>query len=160
MRKSIVVAVLAAGTMLVVSGNTLACGESMFRIGKGVHYRAFSAPIPGSVLVYARTDSERVVAENLRSAGHRVSVVASDDELAREMQSQTFDIVVAPYSKREVVEEQSAQIASHPDWLPVVEKGSPDQRLARAEFDRVVSTDDDVRKYLKAIHKSLKSQGA
>ena len=160
MRKSIVVAVVAAGTMLVGSGNTLACGESMFRIGKGVHYRAFSAPIPGSVLVYARTDSERVVAENLRSAGHSVSVVASDDELAREMQSQVFDIVVAPYSKREVVEEQSAQIASHPEWLPVVEKGSPDQRLARTEFDRVVTTDDDVRKYLKAIHKSLKNQGA
>ena len=160
MRKSILVAVVAAGTMLVVSGNTLACGESMFRIGKGVQYRAFSAPIPGSVLVYARTDSERVVAENLRAAGHSVLVVASDDELAREMQSQTFDVVVAPYSKREVVEEQSAQIASHPDWLPVVEKGSPDQRLARTDFDRVVTTDDDVRKYLKAIHKSLKSQGA
>ena len=160
MRKSIVVAIVAASTMLVMSGNTLACGESMFRIGKGVHYRAFSAPIPGSVLVYARTDSERVVAENLRSAGHSVSVVASDDELAREMQSQEFDVVVAPYSKRAVVEEQSAQIASQPDWLPVVEKGSTDQRLVRTEFGRVVSTDDDVRKYLKAIHKSLKSQGA
>ena len=159
MRKSILVAVLAAGTMLVVSGNTFACGESMFRIGKGVHYRAFSAPIPGSVLVYANTDSERVVAENLRLAGHSVSVVANDDELARELQSQKFDVVVAPYSKREVVEEQSAQNASHPDWLPVVDDGSPDQRLARTQFDRVVATDDNVRKYLKAIHKSLKSQG-
>ncbi len=158
MRKSIMVAVLAASTLLVVSETALACGESMFRVGKGVHYRAFSAPIPGSVLVYARTDSERVVAENLRQAGHQVLVIANDAELATEMQNQEFDVVVAPYSKREVVEAQSAQIASQPKWLPVVEKGSPDQRLARADFDRVVTTDDDVRKYLKAIHKTLKEQ--
>jgi hypothetical protein len=158
MRKSIVVAVLAASTLLVVSEFAHACGESMFRVGKGVHYRAFSAPIPGSVLVYARTDSERVVAENLRQAGHQVLVIDNDAELATEMQKQEFDVVVAPYSKRVVVEAQSAQIASQPDWLPVVEKGSPDQRLARTDFNRVVTTDDDVRKYLKAIHKSLKDQ--
>jgi hypothetical protein len=160
MRKSIVVAVLAASILLVVSEYTFACGESMFRVGKGVQYRAFSAPIPGSVLVYARTDSELAVAENLRLAGHQVLVVANDAELATEMRNQKFNVVVAPYSKREVVEEHSAQIASHPDWLPVVEKGSPDQRLARTQFGRVVTTDDDVRKYLKAIHKSLKNQGA
>lgn len=157
MRKSIVAAILAASILLVVSEYTLACGESMFRVGKGVHYRAFSAPIPGSVLVYARTDSELAVAENLRLAGHRVLVVANDAELATEMRNQEFNVVVAPYSKREVVEAQSAQIASRPDWLPVVEKGSPDQRLALAQFDRVVTTDDDVRNYLKAIHKSLKN---
>ena len=154
MRKSIVVAVLAASTLLVVSEYAHACGESMFRVGKGVHYRAFSAPIPGSVLVYARTDSERIVAENLRQAGHQVLVIDNDAELATEMQNREFDVVVAPYSKREVVEAQSAQI----DWLPVVEKGSPDLRLARTQFDRVVTADDDVRKYLKAIHKSLKNQ--
>lgn len=159
MRNSIVVAVVAAGTMLVVSGNALACGESVFRVGKGVHYRAISAPIPGFVLVYARTDHERHVAENLSSAGHSVAVVASDKELAHEMQSQTYNVVVAPYSKREVIEEQSAQIASRLDWVPVVDSGSTDQRLARSEFDQVVTTDDDIRMYLKAIHKSLKKQG-
>lgn len=160
MRKFVVVAIVAVGTMSVVSSTTYACGESMFRVGKGVHYRAFSAPIPGSVLVYARTDSERVVADDLRLAGHNVSVVASDDELMREMQGQEFDVVVAPYSKREVVEAQSPDIAAHPNWVPIVVKGSADQRLARAQFSNVVTTDDDVRKYLKAIHKTLKENGA
>ena len=127
MRKSIVVAIAAAGSMLVVSGSSLACGESVFRVGKGVQYRAFSAPIPGSVLVYARTDNEREVAENLRSAGHSVAVVSSDEELAHELQSQTFDVVVAHYSMRDVVEEQAAQIASRPDWLPIVDDGNTPQ---------------------------------
>ena len=159
MRKSIAVAILTASSLLVVSEYTVACGESMFRVGKGVQYRAFSAPIPGSVLVYARSDSELAVAENLRLAGHEVLVVSNDAEFATEMSNQEFNVVVAPFSKREVVEAQSGQVASHPDWLPVVEKGSPDQRLARNQVGRVVTTDDDVRKYLKAIHKSLKKQG-
>lgn len=160
MRKFIVMAAMAACTMAIFQNVALACGESMFRVGKGVHYRAYSAPIPGSILVYARTDSERSIAENLRLAGHKVLIVANDEDLAREMQDQEFDIVVAPYSKREAVEAQSAEIAAHPDWLPVVEDGSADQRIARTQYDHVVTTREDVRSYLKAIHKTLKAKGA
>ena len=160
MRKFNVIAIVAVVTMSVFSSATYACGESMFRVGKGVHYRAFSAPIPGSVLVFARTESERVVAEDLRAAGHNVSIVASDDELMREMQDHEFDVVVAPYSKREVLEAQSPEIAAHPNWVPVVVKGSADQRLAKAQFGNVVTTDADVRKYLKAIHRTLKKSSA
>ena len=60
-----------------LTDNALGCGESMFRVGKGVHYRAYSAPIPGSVLVYARTNDEREVAQQLQDAGHNVMVVSN-----------------------------------------------------------------------------------
>jgi len=112
MRVLILKTVLLAGAISMVSGNVLACGESMFRVGKDVHYRAYSAPIPGSVLVYARTDDERAVAARLQEAGHDVRVVGNDVEMALEMQSQQFDVVVAPFSKREAVEAQSSQIDS------------------------------------------------
>jgi hypothetical protein len=160
MRSLVIVAVFLTVTSTAISNDAFACGESMFRVGKGVHYRAYSAPIPGSVLVYARTDQERAVADQLQAAGHNVQVVSTDVELAMEMQSQQFDVVVAPYSKREAVEEQSAEIASHPDWVPVVESGSTDAKLAKAQYKHTVSIDDDIRKYLKAIHKSLKESGA
>jgi hypothetical protein len=160
MRKFKVFAIVTVVTMSIFSSATYACGESMFRVGKGVQYRAFSAPIPGSVLVFARTESERVVAEDLRAAGHSVSIVANDDELVAQMQDHEFDVVVAPYSKREVVEAQSPEIAARPNWVPVVVKGSPDQLLAKAQFDNVVTTGADVRKYLKAIHRTLKDNGA
>lgn len=159
MRTMMMMAVLVAGALPAVSNDAIACGESMFRVGKGVHYRAYSAPIPGSVLVYARTDDERDVAEQLQQAGHNVQIVSSDIELAMEMQNQQFDVVVAPYSKREAVEEQSAQIAAHPDWVPVIEAGSADAKLAKSQYDHTVSVDDDIRKYLKAIHKSMKERG-
>lgn len=158
MRFLVLIAVLSVSAISMISESALACGESMFRVGKDVHYRAYSAPIPGSVLVYARTDDERAVAAQLQQAGHDVRVVANDIDLALVMQNQQFDVVVAPFSKRESVEAQSAQIASHPDWLPVFEDGSDDERLARSQYDSAVTGDDDIRKYLKAIHKSLKKR--
>ena len=136
-----------------------ACGESMFRVGKGVHYRAYSAPIPGTVLVYARTDEERAVAERLQEAGHEVLVVNSDVDLAMKLHDQTFDVIVAPASKRDAVESNASDLASPPDWVPVFEAGAGDPQAVRADYGRGVSSDDDIRKYLKAIHKSLKSQG-
>ena len=159
MRAVILVAVLTAGTLPILANNAFGCGESMFRVGKGVHYRAYSAPIPGSVLVYARTDSEREVAQELANAGHNVMVVNNDVDLALEMQHREFDVIIAPYSKRDEVELQSLDIASHPDWVLVVESGSTDAKSARQQHEQTVSTDADIRKYLKAIHKSLKAQG-
>jgi len=160
MRKSFVVVVLSLTAVSSLSTTALACGESVFRAGKGVHYRAFTAPIPGTVLVYARTDSERSVAEGLRQAGHDVHVVASDDELAAELQSQAFDVIVAPIDLRGAVETTTSQSASHPDLIPVLDGTSADLRAVKAEFDDFVKFDDDIRKYLKAIHHSLKERGA
>lgn len=158
MRKLIIVAALAAVALPVLSNEVFACGESMFRLGKGVHYHAYNAPIPGSVLVYARTDEERAVAEQLQEAGHSVQIVSNDLDLAMEMQNQQFDVVVAPYSKRDEVEAQTAQVSNHPDWLPVIESGSADAKLARSQYRHTVSANDDIRKYLKAIHQSLKAK--
>ena len=159
MRAVILVVVLAVGVLPTMVDNAFGCGESMFRVGKGVHYRAYSAPIPGSVLVYARTNDEREVAQQLADAGHNVMVVSNDVDLALEMQNRQFDVVVAPYSKRDEVEMQSEEIASHPDWVLVVESGTPEAKAAKAQNELTVSTDSDIRKYLKAIHRSLKAQG-
>lgn len=158
MRNSLNMAVLTLSTFLLVPIGTLACGESMFRVGKGVHYRAYSAPIPGTVLVYARTDEERDVAERLQEAGHEVLVVDSDLDLAMQVQGHTFDVIVAPASKRDAVESNVSGLASPPDWVPVFEAGAGDPQSVRTDYGRGVSSDDDIRKYLKAIHKSLKSQ--
>jgi len=160
MRTSILVTVLSIGLLASFSSDVFACGESMFRVGKGVHYRAYSAPIPGSVLVYARTDDERAVAEQLQEAGHTVSVVSNDVDLAMEMQNRQFDVIVAPYSKRDAVEAQSEAIAAHPDWIPIVVNGTDDVKLAKSQYNHTVTAGDDIRKYLKAIHQSLKASGA
>ena len=159
MRALILVTVSTISLLAAISNDASACGESLFRVGKGVRYQNYHAPVPGSVLVYARTGHERAVAQQLQEAGHHVRVVSNDDELAVEMKNHSFDVIIAPYSKREVVEKQSAQIAVHPDWVPVLERDSDDIRQAREHYSHTLSGGDDIRKYLKAIHRSLKSHG-
>jgi len=57
-----------------------ACGESMFRVGRASTTCLFG-PIPGTVLVYARTIASGG-GERLQEAGHEVLVVDSDIDLA------------------------------------------------------------------------------
>ena len=158
MRTLLLMTVSLVSFFVLSSSSVFACGESMFRVGKGVNYRAYSAPIPGSILVYAHTDNERAVATQLQDAGHQVRIVSSDLELAREMQKQQYDVVVAPYSKREVIEVKSDQTVADRDWVPVVSSDSDDAKMAKSNYRYTVGADDDIRKYLKAIHKNLKAR--
>ena len=57
-----------------LAGNALACGESLFRVGKGVAFRQYTAPLPGTILVVARTESELQLVQQLVAAGHDVHV--------------------------------------------------------------------------------------
>ncbi|MBT8098165.1 MAG: hypothetical protein KJO82_00375, partial [Gammaproteobacteria bacterium] len=58
MKKTITVTTLAACTLTLLAGNAIACGESLFRVGKGVAFREYTAPLPGSILVVAKTEAE------------------------------------------------------------------------------------------------------
>lgn len=155
--RRVIVSVLLLCLLLPVTA--AACGESLFRIGKGVHYRAYSAPIPGTLLVYVRTDQERAVAEELQQAGHEVVMVDNDADLAMRLDQEEFDVLIAPASMRAAYESDTAELAAPPDWVPVFEGDEQDPKSVRAEYGRGVSSDDDVRQYLKAVHRSLKTQG-
>lgn len=152
---SVMVVVLALGSVLAC--NAFACGESMFRVGKGVHYRAYTAPIPGNVLVYARTPEERAVAEQLQQAGHQVLLVDSDTDLAIQLNHQPFDVIIAPASERLAVENAASNLGAPPEWIPVYGPASEENRQVKADYRGGVNDDDDIRKYLKAIHKNLKA---
>ena len=142
---------------LVITSQSLACGESLFRIGKGVAYRAYSAPIPGTVLFYTRNDEEREIAERLREAGHLVSTVETEEELALEVQRQDLDVVVASVDLQALLISGGAGQAGHPDWVPVFEPEAQLPRSPTPDLPRGVHADDHLGKYLKAIHKNLKN---
>ena len=71
----------------VVSLNTLACGDSLYRVGKGVSYRIYTAPLPGSVLVYGQSEGAQQLAEALAKSGHGVRLVSNTEELESELES-------------------------------------------------------------------------
>ena len=65
-------AILALLATVLIGGNAYACGDSLYRVGKGVSYRVYTAPLPGSVLVYGVGEGAELLAKELARSGHGV----------------------------------------------------------------------------------------
>lgn len=159
MRNRIAAVVVSGLAVSLIAGNALACGESLFRVGKGVAFRQYTAPLPGTILVVARTEPELQFVEQLRAAGHDVHVVADPSLIGDEIgkQEHEFDIVMAYFAHRAEVSAQTASTSVA--YLPVAREGTSEEKEAKALYGRSVSSDDNFKTYLKTIHKTLKARG-
>ncbi len=152
--KKTVIAIAALGFAL-ASSPAVACGDSLYRVGKGVSYRVYSAPLPGNLLVYAPDNHAVELAEALARAGHGVHLVKSTDELQSELASGDYDVVIAPYGDRDMIEPTTAASGTA-SYLPVA-LSREDEKLAKKSYDRVMVPDKhELKHYLKAIHIALK----
>ena len=138
---------------LLFSAEVFACGDSLYRVGKGVSYRVYTAPLPGSVLVYGRSQSARQLAEVLAQSGHGVQLVDNEIDLALEMKKGGYDVVIAPYRDHASVE--ANQRNSDAQYIPVA-LNEEEEKAAKQSYSRVLVADRaEIKHYLKAIHKSL-----
>jgi hypothetical protein len=144
----------------VFSVDAIACGESLHRVGKGVSYRVYTAPLPGSVLVYAQSERAKELADALAQSGHVVRLVASEAELKSELATGDYDVVIASYSEHEAVESGTNKLtASNATFIPVA-SSREEKKLAKQSYDRVMlAQKDEIKDFLKAIHKTLKNKG-
>jgi hypothetical protein len=157
MRASIAVAVGAvASVAFFASFDARACGESLFRVGRGVAYRAQTAPLPGNVLVVAPSAESKELAQRLSAAGHKVHVVDSPEQVAQEIRSGKYDVVLASFNDRQLIADDSAGVAKPPAYIPVTTEDSQKTAAAQA-YPRYLSVDDDFTQYLRVIHRTLKA---
>lgn len=134
----------------------MACGENLFRVGKGVAYRAYSAPLPGNVLIVAVTEGERAMAAALAAAGHNVRIVDDPADLAVELRAAHYDVIIAYFRDRAVVEMHTARAEVTSSYLPVSEDKS-EASLARTMYSNALTANDGVKAFLKGIHRTLRS---
>lgn len=145
------ITVVAALLSTVISTSALACGDSLYRVGKGVAYRTYSAPLPGNLLVFGVSESAKQLAEELAKTGHGVHLVGSVDELNIELDKGGYDVVIAPFSERE-----SIGRPADASFLPVA-MSREEEKVAKQSYDRVmVPEKHEIKHYLKAIHRALK----
>lgn len=153
--KSPITAIIALVTLF-LSLEVFACGDTLYRVGKGVSYRVYTAPLPGNVLVYSQSEGAKQLAEALAQSGHEVHLVENETDFVQEMGKGGYDVVIAAYSDHAVVE--ANQEGSGTEFIPVAVSEEEKQAAKRA-YDRVLLADQaEVKHYLKAIHKSLKSK--
>lgn len=150
---------LVAFIPLFFSLDAVACGDSLYRVGKGVAYRVYTAPLPGSVLVYGQSEGAKQLAEALAKSGHGVRFVDDESELTTELSSGDYDVIIAPYSERNAVEGNAgASGNSRTTYLPVA-LSSDEAEAANQSYARVMMAEhDEIKHYLKAIHKTLKEK--
>lgn len=149
-------ATLVGVTLSMLATNSLACGESLFRIGKGVAFREYSAPLPGSILVVANTETEFAMVERLAAAGHDIHIVSSPDEISAELAQHEIDVVLAYFSLRSEIEPATSMAAV--SYIPVAIDGTLEVSEAGELYDFSLSNQDSVKQFLKTIHKSLKAR--
>ena len=148
-----------ASFLTIFSINTMACGDSLYRVGKGVSYRVYTAPLPGSVLVYGQSEGAKQLAEALAQSGHGVRLVNNQLDLTVELESGNYDVVIAPYSEHGTVEASAQNFETvNTTYLPVA-LSKDEAKVANQSYDKVMVADkDEIKHYLKAIHKSLKAK--
>lgn len=149
---------LTALAATLIGGNAYACGDSLYRVGKGVSYRVYTAPLPGSVLVYGQGEGAEQLAQELARSGHGVRLVSNDEELQAELGSGAYDVVIAAYADEASVVPSTSAAPGAPTFLPVALTEDEEKR-ARGEYDRVMLAEkDEIKHYLKAIHQTLKQR--
>ncbi len=142
-----------------IGGNSYACGDSLYRVGKGVSYRVYTAPLPGSVLVYGEGEGAEMLARELARSGHGVRLVSDDKELQAELGSGAYDVVIAAYSDKSALGQDTVASSASTTFLPVA-LTKEEQQQAREEHERVMLAEkDEIKHYLKAIHQTLKKKG-
>ena len=152
MRKAMMV--LAVGALSMLSLDVMACGESLFRVGKGKTFREYTTPLPGNILVVARSPGELAMVQRLAAAGHHVHIVADPTHVASVLEEDQFDIVLSRYADRGVV---NAQLdGSSVTLIPVA--SDAEEKQASAEYKYALSEEDNVKTFLRTIHKSLKKK--
>jgi hypothetical protein len=99
-----------------------ACGDKFLLVGRGLAFgRAYASVYPGSIVIYSEHASARErkkLHDNIRKAGHRVTLVTSADELSARLQQ--TDIVIADMTSRRALDAQVAAMTIRPSLLYLV----------------------------------------
>ena len=143
--------------LLMFSSSTLACGESRYRLGHGIRYAAYQAPLPATVLVYESATFESQ-SEGLQSAGHQVTVVTDQDQLLQALDAESYDVIIAPYSDMVAVQDHLGKDAGRSGLIPIVSGDSSERRLAKSHYEQLLKPNASLRKIARAVHKVMESQ--
>ena len=132
----------------------LACGEMMVNAGKGLALQGYLAPNPARVLIlYTDASHDREYA-GLEQAGHELTLVADAEDLAAELATNHYDIVIAAFDMVDAVE-QPVQSSDSTRLLPIVARSMRRSAEVRGRFSQFLVDGAGVRQFLSVINRAL-----
>ena len=121
--------------LLMCAAEILACGDKFLIVGRGAAFqRAYVSIHPSSLLVLDKNATARKdVQAQLRRAGHRVSLIASPDQLRDALTRSSYAAVLADLSDIPDLERALSEMRAQPLLLPVVDISAKAQKQSLAE---------------------------
>jgi hypothetical protein len=161
-RKLVVLVVGLLGLGLGLGDDALACGDKLVVVGRGLRPKRKAAS-RASILVFAPPTGSLPAAlgegglqQDLERAGHRLSRVATDDELKRALGAGGYDIVLADFAVAARVEAETSRAPAHPTVLPTLYKPTPAQlKAAESEFQCVIKSPGKEKDYLTVVDEAM-----
>ena len=167
--KQLATAALSTMTLLlaIATPDARACGEVMYRMGGALHYHAFITRHPAQILLYdgtaaaarhaATTNDIQLFNENLKKAGHTVTVVNSPDALGNALATRHYDVIITYAGDLQAIQPQLANISHEPALIPVFSHGDVD--AIRKQYPLALNENANINQFLKTIEETMKSRG-
>lgn len=142
-----------------------ACGDKFLLLGRGVKYhRAYAAIYPASIVIYAvpQRNAAKAIRDprlqnELKLAGHRVSIVETEAALARALSSERVDLVLTDVADADATAKQGGASASKPTVLPVMYEPTREEvKAIEARYQCRLKSSDRADRYLATIDDAMK----
>ena len=145
---------LLSSVLMAASGAALACGEMMVNSGKGLAFQSYLDSNPAEVLVLFTEDSDERAFAGLEQAGHHLKLVVNASQLAEELASGKYDIVIAEYALVDTVA-PLASSTSGTRLLPIVARGLRRSTDVKERFKHVLEAGRGVSSYQAVIRRVM-----
>lgn len=160
MNKSLLTSSVIAGVLSLASVDALACGETLFRVGQGMRYNAYAAPLPAAVLLYtgagnATASNETELRKGLEKAGHKVTVVSAGESFVQASGARPYDVVIADLGAIDAITKSMGGATAKPSFVPVVGSSVSTESELRDRYPWWVREGAGLGKYLNAINKVM-----
>jgi hypothetical protein len=127
-RRAILLAVVAAGALMLGEGAAAGCGDKFVVLGRGARFgRVNASRFPARILIYGAPGSRMPAAEReyriestLKQAGHKPAFVQNSGDLEKALGSRKYDLVLADASDKASLERAVRAASSDATVIPVV----------------------------------------
>lgn len=140
-----------------------ACGDKFLLVGRGLAFgRAYASVYPGSILIYSgpqTTPQHEKMAQYMRRAGHRVTLISDEATMSRTLVLGQTDIVIADVGMRASLETQAASVPLRPSMLYMVnERDRQRAELLAREVPGALKGSDKANRFLVQIEEMMKAR--
>ena len=104
-----------------------ACGDKFLLVGRGLAFgRAYASIYPGAIVIFSgprTTPEHEKLQQNIRRAGHRVSLLADESALTQTVLLEQTDIIIADVAIKTTLDQRIAAQTMKPSVLYLVSEG-------------------------------------